>query len=401
MALQDAHALVIGIAAYQHIPSLAQVQDAKDVAAALADPACCGYPPGAVQTLLDGAATRAAILDALDALAKTTTEASTVFMYYSGHGAHAVGPSGSDEYYLVPTDASNASRDALADTAISNAVLTAKLHAIPAGRLTLVLDCCRASDLAIPNLGQAVAAFGQGRGRVVLAASRAAGEAYQLPGQRDSVLTGFLVAGLRGAATGAGGVLRVVDLFQYVQEHVASLPLDQHPVLKAELEENYAIAELHAPPVTLPPPPDGAGYDAFVSYCEADPDDRAWVTRTLIPALEGAGLSLCLEVRDFELGASRVDELDRAVAQSRYVVGVFSPAYLASSESHYEAMIAAQAESESPYPRFMPLLRKPCGLSLHQRMTAALDVSRDGEVPATLQRLALALRQPPKPRLTY
>src|SRR4029077_9450250 len=57
MALQDAHALVIGIAAYQHIPSLAQVQDAKDVAAALADPACCGYPPGAVQTLLDGAAT--------------------------------------------------------------------------------------------------------------------------------------------------------------------------------------------------------------------------------------------------------------------------------------------------------------------------------------------------------
>ena len=33
-------------------------------------------------------------------------------------------------------------------------------------------------------------------------------------------------------------------------------------------------------------------------------------------------------------------------------------------------------------------------------MTEALDVSRDPEVPAALKRLALALRQPPRPRLT-
>ncbi|HEY0195031.1 MAG TPA: caspase family protein [Kofleriaceae bacterium] len=400
MPLSDAHALVIGIAAYQRIAPLTPTQDAQDVAAALADPACAGYP--AVQTLVDGAATRAAILDALAELARATTAGSTVFIYYSGHGAHAAGPAG-DEYYLVPVDAVNTTRDTLAATAISNASLTAALRAIPAGRLTLVLDCCRAGDLAVPDLGEVVAAFGQGRGRVVLAASRASGEAYALPGQRDSVLTGFLVAGLRGAATGAGGVLRVVDLFQYVQEHVAGLPLDQHPVLRAELEENYAIAELHggaAAPLVLPPPPDGAGYDAFVSYCEADRDDRAWVTGTLVPALEQAGLRLCLEDRDFALGAPRLEELDRAVTQSRYIVGVFSPAYLADPRSHDEALIAAQAETESRYPRLVPLLRRPCALALHQRMTAALDVSRDGEVAAALQRLALQLRQPPRPRLT-
>jgi len=33
-------------------------------------------------------------------------------------------------------------------------------------------------------------------------------------------------------------------------------------------------------------------------------------------------------------------------------------------------------------------------------MSEALDVSRDAEVPATLQRLAVALRQAPRPRLT-
>jgi hypothetical protein len=32
-------------------------------------------------------------------------------------------------------------------------------------------------------------------------------------------------------------------------------------------------------------------------------------------------------------------------------------------------------------------------------MTAVLDVSHDPEVPAALQRLALALRQPPRSRL--
>ena len=85
--LEDAHALVIGISRYLHAPELRTTQDAQDVAAVLGDPACCGYPPAAVRVLLDGDATRAAILAALDALAHDTREASTVFLYYSGHGA--------------------------------------------------------------------------------------------------------------------------------------------------------------------------------------------------------------------------------------------------------------------------------------------------------------------------
>src|SRR5262245_41119481 len=115
MALDDAHALVIGISRYQHMTQLGDTQDARDVAAALAAPASCGYPPGAARTLIAEAATRAAILDALDALARDTTASSTVFLYYSGHGARAAGDAGAagDSYYLVPVDATNASRDEL------------------------------------------------------------------------------------------------------------------------------------------------------------------------------------------------------------------------------------------------------------------------------------------------
>ena len=117
------------------------------------------------------------------------------------------------------------------------------------------------------------------------------------------------------------------------------------------------------------------------------------------PYLEGLGLRLCLEDRDFRIGASRVEEIDRAVTQSRYTVAVFTPSYLATAVDSYEELLAAHSAMESHTPRFMSLRRRPCQLALHARMTEVLDVSSDAEVPAALQRLAVGLRQSPRPRL--
>jgi len=401
MELVDARALVVGIVQYQHVAVLPATHDAEDVAAVLVDPACCGYPPAAVTTLIDAAATRAAILEALDALARTTTAASTVFVYFSGHGARAI--EGDTTYYLVPVDATNGSRAELERTAISGDEMVARLHAIPAGRLTLVLDCCRAAPLGDARLdGGDVAPLGQGRGRVVLAASRAAGAALVLPGERNSLLTGFLLEGLRGAATGVHGVIRICDLFQYVQERVVAVPGGQHPVFKAELEENYPIAQLHggaAAAFELPAPPDVVTYDAYVSYCRDDADDTAWVTATLVPYLEQLGLVLCLEDRDFDLGGNRIEQIDHAVEHSRFTITVLTPAYQAGDYEEHEARLAAHLTVKSHTPRQIPLVRKPCQLALHTTMTELLDVTRDAEVPAALDRLALMLRQPPRPRL--
>lgn len=408
MLLDDAHALVIGIARYQRVPALRPTQDAQDVAAVLRDPACCGYAAAQVHTLIDEAATRAAIFDALDALARTTRESSTVFIYYSGHGARA-GAHGASSYYLIPVDAAAGSRDDLERTAISSAELSARLEAIPAGRLTVVLDCCRAADLADIRLADAVASLAHGRGRAVLAASRPTDLAYAMPGERHSTLTGYLIDGLRGAVSGfggvggVGGVIRICDLFHYVQQRVAEQPVEQHPVFKAELEENYPIARLRggAPSelVVPPPPPDRAVYDAFISYCHEDAGDRAWVRGTLVPYLEGLGLRLCLELRDFRLGALRLDETNRAVVQSRFTVAVFSPAYLADGYDKLGALLASHLAIEASAPRLIPLVRRRCALAQHARMAEALDVSRDDEVAAALERLAVALRQPPRTRL--
>ena len=81
-----------------------------------------------------------------------------------------------------------------------------------------------------------------GRGRVILAASRSDEYSWVLPGASNSLFTQHLLAGLRGGAPGPGGVIRIFDLFDYVQRRVVADRSDQHPLFKAELEENFPVA---------------------------------------------------------------------------------------------------------------------------------------------------------------
>ncbi|HSK03826.1 MAG TPA: caspase family protein [Kofleriaceae bacterium] len=408
--LPDAHALVIGVSAYQRVRPLPAVHDAEDVAAVLADPARGGYPAGNVRILLEERATRAAILGALDELAARARPASTVFVYFSGHGG-AASHGGAETCYLMPVEAAWGDPAALEATAISGAELSARLRAIRASRVTVVLDCCRAAGIAEPRdvvdgvpLGDltrsALSPLAAGRGRAVLAASRADGSAYVTPGQRNGVFTRHLLDGLRGGASRAGDVIRICDLFAYVQERVVAEQPGQRPVFKAELEENYPIARSPAPaPVIVPPAPDGFIYDVFLSYARRDPEVRGWVERVVLPFLERAGIRACLEHRHFGLGQPRIREMERAVTSSRYTLAILTPSYVDDGFTDFQALIAQHLSLETREPRLIPLLRRACRLELGTRMTSLLDLTRDEDVPAGLERLALALRERPRPRL--
>jgi uncharacterized caspase-like protein len=246
------------------------VADAQDMAAVLTDPALCGYSPANVRVLVDGEATRDAIYAGLDALAQGTRETSTALVYFSGHGVRV---RGTDRYYLLPADGVKTSGDELARTAILNAELSARLRKILAGRLTVVLDCCRASELASVELSDdAVESLAEGRGRVVLAA--ASNGAYKVE-ERNSAFTHHLLAGLRGGAEGVGGVIRVCDLFRYVQQKFAGEPIPQQPIFKAELEEDYPIARHRSAGFELGQgAEDGEGTVLLLDDDEADTDAR-------------------------------------------------------------------------------------------------------------------------------
>jgi uncharacterized caspase-like protein len=86
--LDNAYALVIGIANYQHINNLPPtvLKDAQNIHDLLVDPQHCGYLPDNVRLLLDDQATQATLRQALADLARRSNADSTVFFYISSHG---------------------------------------------------------------------------------------------------------------------------------------------------------------------------------------------------------------------------------------------------------------------------------------------------------------------------
>jgi hypothetical protein len=398
--------LVAGVSRYQRIPSLPPVSDAEDIARTLRDPDLCAYAYDHVETLADAEVSRGAMLEALDHLARRAAHGSSVFIYFSGHGGRVTSGPFAD-CYLMSAEASWETPEDLARTAISGRDFSQHLRAIQASRVTIVLDCCRAAGLAeakdplAPALeptisSEAVTQIARGRGRAVLAASSVDGRAFVARDGKNSIFTHHLLCGLRGGANGTGGVIRVCDLFHYVQQRVTAELPQQHPVFKAELEENFPVALYRGgqgSSFALPHAEDGCVYDAFVSYRNTAPD-RTWVERTLVPELEAIGLRLCLAGRDFRLGAPRIREMERAVEESRYTLAVLSPRYLDGAFEEFQTLLAQHRALELKAPRLIPLLFEACNPSLGIRTVECLDVTEKGLEGATLLRLAQRLREP-------
>ena len=410
--LENAHALVVGIADYANIRKLPKVQDAEDLAAALADPALCGYDPKHVTVLLEQDATREKIRAGFETLKGRCNADSTVFLYFSGHGGH-IREGANKGQYLLPVEVVYPGDDDLARTAISGTEFSEVLRAIKAKRLTVVLDCCHAGGIGEPrDLGSAEqVAIGlsdgylndlkAGTGRVIISATRGTDPAYVREGAKYGVFTGHFLEGLRGAARGDGGVIRILDLYSYVQENVVADQPNQRPVLKVELEENYPIVLYRGgkPPAPEPVerPEDGFKYDVFLSYRQQEPD-KTWVRKTLYPRLKAEGLKVCLDVVDFRLGEPVIKEMERAVVESRYTTAVLTPTYLSSNFTDFENVIAQHLGLEQSQRRFLGLLREPCTPRLGIRALYYLDMTDDDELDLGIARLATQLRESPGAR---
>ncbi|OAM91563.1 caspase family protein [Termitidicoccus mucosus] len=249
------HALVIAIAAYPKVPPLpaAVVHDAREIAAVLTSPAHCGYLPQNVTQLLDGQATLDAVRRELATLATHTHPQDTVVIFFSGHGAR-LGVAPAEESALVPFDCTPLD---LTATTLSEVEFSAALAAIPAQRLVVLIDACHsagagrfkaAAEVPDMDLGfteKSLVRLAIGRGRVLIASSRASETSLVLGGAKNSLFTEHLVAALRGGAhTQGDGLIRIFDIFNYVAEKVrGAAPGLQHPVFKAsDLEDNFPLA---------------------------------------------------------------------------------------------------------------------------------------------------------------
>lgn len=251
------HALLIGVANYQQVTNLpaAILNDARDVAATLTSPDYCGYESVNVVTLLDGQATRAAVLNGLAELAARAGTDDTACVFFSGHGA-IVSDLGVEDSVLVTVDTDLAD---LEGTSISSDELAHALSQIEAKRVLVFIDACHAGGASVSKTltdgrghefksgisSKTFAKLASGSGRALIASCRSDEVSAVFPDARNSVFTTALLAGLRGAADKSGsGFIRLFDLFNYVAEDVPKhIPDDQHPIFKADnVEANFAIA---------------------------------------------------------------------------------------------------------------------------------------------------------------
>ncbi len=406
--LDNAHALVVGIAHYQNIRQLPEtvLQDAADIAAVLKDPAHGAYPPDQVTLLSDTAATRKAIMDALAGLATKSNQDSIVTIYLSCHGGRIdAGPNAGA--YILPVDTVYTSEQ-LPLTGISGTEFTQALQQIPARKVAVFFDCCHAGGIGDPkDAGAPSLAAGLpdslydtlkgGRGRFILASSRLDELSWVLPGDANSLFTRYLLEGLRGGVTSEDGMVRIFNLFEYLQPRVTGAQANQHPLFKADLEENFPLAlYLGGQKGTVQKDQQGFQYDAYVSYVDKAPD-TGWVWNTLVPRLEGAGLRVAVSGDVDAPGVARVVNIERGVTQAKRTVIVLSPSYLRDTMADFENTLGQTLGIQEGTYRLLPVIAEPVDTSqmpVRLSMLSTLDLTMPGRAERNFARLISALQGP-------
>jgi hypothetical protein len=135
-------------------------------------------------------------------------------------------------------------------------------------------------------------------------------------------------------------------------------------------------------------------FDVFVSYRAHGPES-SWVRDVLVERLRAAGLRVFLDVDCFRLGAPLVLELARGVEESRSTLAVLTPAYLTSTYTELESVLAEHLGLEESRRRLLAVLREPCRPRLGFRARLWLDMRSCEETERNLPRLVAALRDPP------
>ena len=231
----DNYAVIVGIEHYSDIPD---AEFAEHDAAAVRDHlAALGYPQRNIVSLIGTKATKTGLIKELETwLPRNVNSNSTVFVYYSGHGAPEVK---SGRSYLVPWDGDPQFLD---DTGYPVERLYQKLGELKAKRVIVALDACFSGEggrsvLAKgmrPLVTQAPTELAAGT-VVALTASGANQAAGAYPREAHGLFTYFLLRGLNGDAADKDGRVTLASLYSSlaarVQDEARKAGADQSPQL--------------------------------------------------------------------------------------------------------------------------------------------------------------------------
>ncbi len=133
-------------------------------------------------------------------------------------------------------------------------------------------------------------------------------------------------------------------------------------------------------------------HDIFISYSHAD---HGWVWNSLLPRLESAGLRVCIDNRDFQVGIPLLTNIEAAIERSRHTLIVMTPAWLQSEWTEFESLLVATTDPAGRRARLLPLMLIPCQLPLRLRMLVYSDFTQVDQHDQQFERLVRQLLATP------
>ncbi len=234
----DVYALVVGVAAYDHLPSLKYTDDdAYQIFAFLKSPEGGALRDDHIKVLIDGAATKNNILNTMKDLFSKADANDVVMLYLSGHGFEGSFVSSDFDGYRnhLPY------RDIMAVIDQSGAK-----HKL------VIVDACHSGSIASkdidyqPSLAKYYDTYRHlsSGGTALLVSSKPRENSLEYQGLRQGIFTHYLMRGLKGDADkNHDKVVTVSELYDYVYYHVrrhtASL---QTPVLTGDYNKKMPVA---------------------------------------------------------------------------------------------------------------------------------------------------------------
>jgi hypothetical protein len=244
----DAYALVVGIEKYETLPPAEYAE--RDAAAVRAHLLALGYPARNIAFLTGAQGNYTNIKKYVESwLPNRVNVRSTVFVYYSGHGAP---DPKSSEAFLVPY---SGDPEYLNDTAYPIKRLYEKLGALKAKRVLVALDSCFSGSggrsVLAKGIRPLVAKVDMGRvdGNIIsLSASGGSEISGTIEEQGHGAFTYYLLKGLNGDAADPSGAVTVQSLYRYltpkVQDAARLRNRDQTPQLQPEAAARNAAVRL-------------------------------------------------------------------------------------------------------------------------------------------------------------
>jgi tetratricopeptide (TPR) repeat protein len=132
-------------------------------------------------------------------------------------------------------------------------------------------------------------------------------------------------------------------------------------------------------------------FDVFISYSHGDAD---WVRNWLLPRLESAGLSVCIDFRDFELGLPSIINMENAAQHSAKTLLVLTPNWVQSEWTSFESLLIQTKDPVGTRRRLLPLMRETCTLPDRLGIFTYADFTDLANWDAELARLITSIRGP-------